>query len=202
MASGRAIRVEFTAISVILALVLAILAGAGAALYQRSRPATYESVAVLLIDQPLAVSQADNDGPLAKLQRLRYQYADLLGTSVIGDPVSRQVGVPASQVEHDLVGSVPPNTFTLNVISLSKSASRSSLLAQAGASALSDYVKSSQAQAGVSPVGRVVLTEVTSPTNGVQVAPRQRRAVVAGLIAFVVVGVAFLIVADVLRRRR
>lgn len=193
---------EITALSIILGLVLALLAGSAAALYQRSRPALYRSSAVLLIDQPAVVSQTDNDGPLAKLQRLRYQYADLLTTSVIANPVSRQVDLPAALVQNSVIPVVQPTTFTIGVVAQTRVRSQASLIAQAAASELSTYISKQQAHTGIAPVARVVLNEVSTPRTGVQVAPKTQTVLVTGAIAFVVVAVGFVVVADQLRRRR
>lgn len=186
----------------ILALALALLAGAGAALYQNSRPATYQSAATLLIDQPLTVAVADNDGPLAKLQRLRYQYASLLPTDLIAGPVGRQLNLPTATVEGSLSSVVNPVSFTLVVVARGGDAGRTSLIAQAAASQLTSYVAQQQQDASIPQTSRVVLTEVVTPRAGVKVAPTTNKEVVSAVVAFVVVGLGFLILADLLRRRR
>jgi capsular polysaccharide biosynthesis protein len=198
---GFSLPIEITAITAILALALALLAGAGAALYQRSRPSNYISIAVLLIDQPTTVATIPDVGPLIKLQQLRYQYADLVRTDVIADPVSRQVHLPVSRVEGDLTALVPLASFTISIVGTSKSPSESNLVTQAATAELINYVAKGQKNLGLAPTNYVVLDEVTTPHAGVKVSPSTTKVLVSAAIAFVVVGAAFLIVADLLRRR-
>ncbi|MBV9486251.1 MAG: hypothetical protein JO246_09365 [Frankiaceae bacterium] len=199
---GLQLPIEITAITAILALALALMAGAGAALYQKSRPANYLSVAVLLIDQPLVVAQTPDAAPLQKLQLLRYQYIGLLKTETIAVPVARQVGnISVGQVENDLVGSADPLSFTITIAATADNPSESNLVAQAAVSQLTSYVDKSQQHLGVPVTSRVVLTELTPPHAGVRVSLSTTKILLPAVIAFIVVGGAFLIIADLLRRR-
>jgi hypothetical protein len=193
--------IEVSAITAILALAPALVAGAGAALYQREKSKDYISVAILLIDQPAAIAAAPDNGPLLKLQQLRYYYAGLVRTEVIADPVSRQVHLPASQIERDVVALIDPSSFTMDIVATAKSPSESNLVAQAATSELISYVATQQKQLGLAPTSQVVLDEVTTPQTGVKVSPSTTKVLASAAIAFIVVGSAFLIVADLLRRR-
>jgi hypothetical protein len=196
-----AIPVEVSALTVILALVLALLAGAGAALYQHAKPTKYVSYAVLLIDQPVAVASDTGDSTLAKLQRLRYYYAGLLTTEVIASPVAQQLGLPVGTVEGSLSTLIGASTFTIDIIGQGANPSQSDDIAQAATSQLITYVRQQQAKIGIPVIARVTLTEVTNPRAGVKVSVSTKKLLISAAVAFVVVGVAFLIVADLLRRR-
>lgn len=204
LAERRPVRapIEVTAITAILALALALLAGAGAALYQKSRPANFTSVGVLLIDQPTIVAENPDGSVLLKLQQLRYQYADLVRTSVIAQPVSQQIHLPVATVESDVSALVDPTSYTMAIVAIAKTPSEAETIAQATTNQLSSYVNKTQAHLGVPPTSRVVLDEITNPAQGVKVKPSLTKVLVSAAIAFVVVGAAFLIVADLLRRRR
>jgi hypothetical protein len=200
--SNISLPIEVSAITVILAIALGVLAGGGAALYQRSRPANYISEGVLLIDQPAVVAGAPDAGPLQKLQLLRLQYSSLLKTETIAGPVSRQVHLPIGEVEGALAGLVDPTTFTIGVAATTKSPSKSNLLAQAATAQLASYVAKSQARLGISPQARVVLDEVTTPRAGVRISVSTTKVLLPAIIAFIVVAGAFLVIADLLRRRQ
>jgi hypothetical protein len=200
---GVALPIEITAITAILAIALGLMAGAGAALYQRHRPFNYVSVAVLLIDQPGPVANTPDAAPLQKLQLLRVQYAGLLKTEVIAGPVAQQVGgISTAQAEAELSAVVDPASFNLNIVATSNSPSESNLLAQAAVQQLTSYIDKAQAHIGVPPVDRVVLDEVTNPHAGVKVSTSTTKVVLPAVIAFIVVAGGFLIIADLLRRRR
>ena len=193
--------IEVSALTAILALVLALLAGAGAALYQRSKPTHYISFSTMLIDQPFAVVSDTGDATLAKLQRLRFYYAGLVQTSVIAGPVAQQVHLPVGTVEGALNTLMSPSTFTINLFAQGRNPQESNTIAQAATNALIDYVRTQQSKLGIASVNRVTLTEVTNPAAGVKVSVSTKKQLVSAGVAFVVVGAAFMIVADLLRRR-
>jgi hypothetical protein len=200
--TGIKMPIEVSAITIILALALGLMAGAGAALYQKSQPSHYVSAAVLLIDQPLVVAQTPDAAPLQKLQLLRYQYIGLLKTETLAIPIARQVGnVSPGQVENQLTGAADPLSFTIEILAVSDNPSQSNLLAQAAVSQLTSYVDKSQQHLGVPPQSRVVLTEVTPPHAGIRVSISTTKILLPAVIAFLVVAGAFLIIADQLRRR-
>jgi hypothetical protein len=192
---------EVSAITVILALVLGLIAGAGAALYQRHRPNVYISSAVLFIDQPLVVATSPDTGPLLKLQLLRSQYTSLVQTDLIAGPVSRQLNMPEEQVEADLLATADPLSFTINILATTTSSSTSNTLAQAASGELINYVAKSQAHLGITPTARVVLTELKAPRNGVRGPRPTSKMLLSAIVAFLIVAGGFLIVADLLRRR-
>lgn len=200
--SNVSLPIEVSAITVILAIALGLLAGGGAALYQRSRPAHYISEGVLLIDQPAVVAAAPDAGPLQKLQALRLQYVSLLKTETIAGPVSRQVHVPIPEVEGALAGLADPTTFTIGVVATTDSPAESNSLAQAATNQLASYVAKSQARIGVAPQSRVVLDEVTTPRAGTRISVSTTKVLLPAVIAFIVVAGVFLVIADLLRRRQ
>lgn len=198
---GISLPIEVTALTAILALALALMAGAGAALYQKTRPANYVSVGIVLIDQPVVVANDPGNGPLLKLQTLRLLYAGLIKTEVITQPVSRQVGLPIGEVAGDLGAAADPASFNIAILATAKSPDEAFAVAQAGTAQLISYVQKSQAHIGVVPQNRVVLTELSSPHRGVRASVSTTKILLPAVIAFLVVGGAFLIVADLLRRR-
>ncbi|HVT21878.1 MAG TPA: hypothetical protein VHE57_10855 [Mycobacteriales bacterium] len=199
------IPLEVSALTVILAFVLALLAGAGAALYQRSKPTHYISFSEMLIDQPFQVVSDTGDATLAKLQRLRFYYAGLVQTSVIAGPVASQLSdryrLTTSQVEGAVNTLIGADTFTIDLFAQGRNPQEASAIAQAATDELINYVKRQQKDLSIPTVQRVTLTEVTSPAAGVKVTVSTKKQLVSAGVAFVVVGAAFLIVADLLRRR-
>ncbi|HVW81459.1 MAG TPA: hypothetical protein VHB69_11045 [Mycobacteriales bacterium] len=197
----RRLPIEVSALTVILALVLSLLAGAGAALYQRSKPTHYISYSIMLIDQPLQVLSDTGDATLAKLQRLRYYYAGLVQTQVISAPVAQQTGLPVGTVEGALSTLMSPSTFTIDMFAQGQDPHAAQTLAQAATSELITYVRQQQSKLGIPSPDRVTLTEVSNPGLGVKVSVSTKKELVSAGVAFVVVCAAFLIVADLLRRR-
>jgi capsular polysaccharide biosynthesis protein len=199
--SSSSVPIEVSAITVILAVVLGLLAGAGAALYQHTRSSRYVSAGVLLIDQPSVVASIPDAGPLQKLQLLRLQYASVVKTETIAGPVARQLHVSLGQIEGELAAFVDPASFTIDVIASAPSPSQASQVAQAGTAQLITYVAKTQAHLGIPVQNRVVLSEVTTPRPGTRVVLSKSKFLVPAIIAFLVVAGGFLVVADLLRRR-
>lgn len=195
----RAVPLEVSALTVILAITLAVVAGAGAALYQRSRPSHYLSYSVLAIDQPIAVSADSGDATLDKLQRLRAYYAGYLKTNVLAQPIANQVKLPVGQVEGALTTLISPSNYLIYLFATGRNPSESNSIAQAATSQLISYVR--KRQASIPAVNRVVLNEVTDPAAGIKVTQSNKKVLLSAAVAFVVVGAAFIIVADLLRRR-
>jgi hypothetical protein len=195
----RAIPLEVSALTVILAIALAVVAGAGAALYQRSKPTGYLSFSVLAIDQPIAVSNDPGDSTLDKLQRLRGYYAGYLKTSLLADPIAAQVKLPVGEVEASLTTAISASNYLIYVFATSSSPTESNTIAQAATSQLISFVRKKQPT--INPINRVVLTEVTNPAAGFKVKESTKKVLISAAVAFVVVGAAFIIVADLLRRR-
>jgi hypothetical protein len=198
-ARRRPVPLEVSALTVILAITLAVVAGAGAALYQRSKPTHYLSYSVLAIDQPLAVAADTGDSTLDKLQRLRSYYAGYLKTEVLAGPIAHQVHLPVGTVEGSVSTLISPANYLIYLFAQAPNPSESQSIAQAASSQLISYVR--KRQGNINAVNRVVLTEVTNPAIGVKVKESTRKVLVSAAVAFVVVGAAFIIVADLLRRR-
>jgi hypothetical protein len=197
----RRLPIEVSALTVILALVLSLLAGAGAALYQRSKPTHYISYSIMLIDQPFQVLNDTGDATLDKLQRLRFYYAGLLQTDLIAGPVGQQLGLPVGTVEGSLSTLMSPSTFTIDLFAQGRDPKEADSIAQAATSELITYVRQQQSKLGIPSPSRVTLTEVSNPGLGVKVSVSAKKQLVSAGVAFVVVCAAFLIVADLLRRR-
>jgi hypothetical protein len=195
----RAIPLEVSALTVILAITLAVVAGAGAALYQRSKPSPYVSFGILAIDQPVAVSGDLGDTVLQKLQRLRGYYAQYLKTDVLAGPIAQQVGLPVGVVEGSIQTAISPSNYLIEIIASSNQPNRAQSIAQAATSQLVSYVR--KKQSNLQSINQVTLTEVTHPSYGIKLAQSKKKVLISAAVAFVVVGAAFIIVADLLRRR-
>jgi hypothetical protein len=195
------IPLEVSALTIILAITLAVMAGAGAAVYQRSKPTSYLSYAVLAIDQPIAVANDPGDATLAKLQRLRTYYTGYLNTEVLAGPIARQVHLTPGQIEGSVSTLSSPSNFLIDLFARAPNPTESDNIATAAAGELISFVSKQQAKIGIQAINRVVLTEVTSPAAGTKLHESSKKVLVSAGVAFVVVGAAFIIVADLLRRR-
>jgi capsular polysaccharide biosynthesis protein len=160
-----------------LAAVAFLVTGAMASLAVHLRGETYRSTAVLSIDQPAVLQGPSTPGPILKLQTLRAQYAALLSTRALLDPISRRVGRPASELEDDLQAVASKNSLLIVVTANGDDAEDTRLLARTAASELVRYASSTQDDAGVKPRQKVVLS-ILSPARSSQVVAGSRRTVV------------------------
>jgi hypothetical protein len=195
----RTIPLEVRFLTVILAITLGVVAGAGAALYQRTRPTNYFSIAVLAIDQPIQVSGDVGDTTLLKLQRLRGYYTQYLKTEVLASPIAHQLNLPVGRVEADITPVNNASNYLIELVTTDRSPSQAESIAQAATSQLVSFVRKKQPNIPAS--DRVILTEVTNPSFGAKIRVSSDKVLTSAVVAFIVVAAAFIIVADLLRRR-
>lgn len=96
-------------------ILAAIVLGIVGAAVEMSGPTTYTSTAVMLINTPLKLATAGNDGELINLEALRYKYSALIDTSAIAGPVSRELGLPIGGVLTSVTGLVPLSSLLMDV---------------------------------------------------------------------------------------
>ena len=151
-----------------------VCAGVGYANVMR-QPARYQSTAVMLLDQPLAIATGDS-GVVVKLNLLRAKYAALVTTSEIMAPAARAADLPVGEMRAAQRPLYPANSLILLPHARAGNPQRARLIAQATAETLSRYVQDEQASTGLDPAARLSLRIVQNAGPGVKVSPVARRA--------------------------
>ena len=164
-------------------LVVAVIAAFGI----KSTTPTFQSQALLEIDQPHALAVSADDGVIAKLDRLRYKYAGLLRTQTFAQPIATKLNLPVGQVAGALFSGVEPQTLVMAVGAKAHNRDQTQQIAVAGAQELIDYTKHEQAQLKIPVADEVSFTLVTPASPAVKVAPTHQRIVLVALGAFVFV---------------
>lgn len=186
---------------VLVAVAIAVLVGAAAALYEATRPATYRSTAVLLIDQPGVVASSQDDGIITKLSRLRVRYVDIVGTTAFEQPLAQQVALPLSEVHSAVQATYDLQSLLVRIIVTLPRAEDARRVAQAAAQLLVGYTQQEQSSAGIPDKERVTFT-IVSPADTVdQVTPDRGRAILIGAVVFAGLGVAGVLGAEMVRRQ-
>ncbi len=121
------------AMSVLAAVVAAILVAGIAVGMLRGGTGVYESRSLLLVDQTNAVVAAESDGVLAKLNAVRAKYAALARSRTIVEPVADAVGVPVGVVAGSLFVDGASASLTLSVGARTADPKLSQQIATAGA---------------------------------------------------------------------
>ncbi|MGH3744238.1 MAG: hypothetical protein ACRDTP_05205 [Mycobacteriales bacterium] len=196
---GRRLATPLTVL--IAGVVLGVLVGAIGGAYVLSRPAVYRSTAVLMLDQEPALAKSTDDALLTKLVRLRLKYVGVVSTEVFAAPVARALGRPIGQVHAALSATAPGNGLLLDVSAQNGSAGGAHDIAQAGAAGLITYLQREETAARIPPGNQVQLSVVTPAGPGAKASPSRRRALLVGLIGFVILTAAGAVAADALRRR-
>jgi hypothetical protein len=169
--------------NLLVALAIALFcAGLGYADVMR-QPAEYQSSAIMLMDQPLALTKGDS-GVVVKLNLLRAKYAALLLTSEIMAPAAREAGLSVGEMRAAQRPLYPQNSLTLLPIARTNNPQRAQKIAQATADTLSQYVQDEQAATGLAAPERLSLRIVQNAGPGNKVSPVPQRArQVAGVAA-------------------
>lgn len=173
---------------VVIAGLVGLLVAIGSALVVLAGTPVYTSSATLLINQPAALSVADNAGLLTKLSELRYDYAGLISTAAFAGPVAAATGLPESEVASSLAGVVAPTSLLMTLEARAGTARLAQRLARVGAEYLVSDAASEQAANHVPVFDRYVFSIVTPAPPGVQIAPSHHRALEIGLATGFLVG--------------
>lgn len=169
-----------------------LLAGVSAAVTLRAAEA-HESVAVLLIDNPLALATSGNESTVNKLEQLRGKYATLAHTDVIAGPVAQRLGLRVDEVIADTVVSPTPATLSLFVSARAAEPEQARALAAALSDEIGAFVAAEHEQHGVPAADRFTIRVVQPASSPVQVSPSSDRAVSSALVSLLVaLGVAYL----------
>lgn len=174
-----------------LALVVGLVAAAIAAVVVGSEQVKYQSIATMAIDQPRAIAASGDAGVVAKLSTLRTKYTGLVRTQLFDQPIADKLNVNVNAVRSQLFARAPQDSLLIQVGALTANPKTSQTLAEAAASALTDYVQNEQKDAQIPEINRFTITEVTPAGMGIKVSPTNRRiagaAGLAGLLGFAAV---------------
>lgn len=179
--------------NLLVAMVVGLVFGAiGYVNVMRQAP-VYQSSAVMLMDQPLALTSGDA-GVVVKLNQLRGKYVALILTSEIMTPAASRAKLPVGQVRAAQRPVIPAQTLTLLPTARASSPETAQRIAQATAQTIEDYVADEQAATGLNPAQRISLRIVQNAPLGNKVTPSASRGrqvgVVAGAVGLLVAYVA------------
>lgn len=157
------------AMSVALALIVAVLVAGVVVGLLRGGTGSYESRVVLLVDQANAVVVAESDGILAKLNGVRAKYQALASSGTIISEVAEAVDEPPGVVADALFVDGGSASLTLSVGARTDDPQLSQAIAAAGAQALVDYADEEQAEFNVPLGSRITLGPLTEARPGGEV---------------------------------
>jgi capsular polysaccharide biosynthesis protein len=169
------------------ALAAGLIVGVLAAFATRSTTPTFQSQALLEIDQPHALAVSADDGVIAKLSRLRFKYAGLLRTQTFAEPIATKLALPVGLVANALYSGVDPETLVIAIGAKTHNRDQTQKIAIAGAQELINYTKREQAKLNIPVADEVSFTLVTPASPAVKVSPTHKRIVLVALGAFVFV---------------
>lgn len=168
---------------VLLLAALGFVLGAGASgLLARSAAPTWQSTAILDIDQPLVVAAATDPAVLDKLSRLRFKYVGLVGTDRVAVPVAQALGEDVADVRPRLSAAAFPQDLLIRALGNGGSADEARRTADALADALVQLVAKEQADDGIPPPQRVEVRVVDVATRAEQIGPSRASIGLASLL--------------------
>lgn len=179
-------------VSLAWSLIAAVLVAAIAGSVIVGRSPTYESQAVLLIDQPTSLATAGDPAAVEKLSRLRAKYLGLVQTQTILEPTADRAGLPLSVVSAAVVAPrVPPPTLTFVVAAQGGDRQQVRRITEALAATVVDFVEEELRSAGIPPEERYGFEIVNPATRASRIdddtAASLTAAAVSGLITLAIV---------------
>jgi capsular polysaccharide biosynthesis protein len=139
-------------------------------------PTVYTSTTVMLINDPLAIATAGDQGQLLKLDALRYKYASLVNTEAIAAPVARQLHLGVGQVLGATTTQVPVNSLLMDIVATWSTPSEASALSQAVAGQVTAYVQTEEETYAIPAVDRFTFTAVDAASTPTPVGPSRSHA--------------------------
>lgn len=153
--------------SLVWALAAAIFVAAISGIVIIERSPTYQSQAVLLIDQPTALAAEGEGEAILKLSRLRAKYQGLVQTRTLLEPTAERAQLPLTVVAESVVEpTVPAPTLTFVVAARGGDRERVHQITEALAATLVAYVNDELEEAGVPPAERYRFEVVNPATPG------------------------------------
>jgi hypothetical protein len=179
------------------AVVVGLLAAAAGAVVAGLRPARYDSVAALALDQPRAIAAGADAGVVNKLSALRLKYTGLVPTQEFAERLTGTAGLQPGAIRSRLFARASGGSLILEVGARSSDADTSHELAQAAADELVQYVADEQSAAQIPDELRFTMTVVTPASGGHKVVPTFKQELGAAGLAGLVVFAAVLAVAAI-----
>jgi hypothetical protein len=184
-----------------IALLLAGAAGFGAAAWNESRPARYQSTAQLLIDQEPALTFSKDEGLVAKLGVLRFKYADEITSTTFAAQVGGLLAEKTDTVHAALSAQTPFQSLLLTITAQSTDANLPQRIAQTAATTIGSDLALAQIAEKIPKGYRVTLAVVSPAEPAVRVSPSRRRSLELGGGSFVAVLLGAALLRDLTRRR-
>lgn len=169
-------------LALLVAAIAFLVGGAAGGLLARGAAPTWQSTAVLDIDQPRVVAAATDPAVLDKLSRLRFKYVGLVGTDRVAAPVAKALGEDVAEVRDRLSATAVPQDLLIRVLGTGDSEEQATRTADTLAKAVVALVVREQADDGIPAPQRVQVQLVDVAAPAVQVGPGPGPVVLASLL--------------------
>ena len=187
--------------SLVVALVLGLAGAGGAVGLLSSRPATYQSQATLLLDEPVAIAASGDAGVVLKLTALRPKYAALALPAPVLRDAARRAGLPVGTVATDARVILAANSLTLQSQGVSPDPAVARNVAQSLGEALSAYVASEQLSLRVPAPERLAVNVIDPAGPAQKTSPTVRRIATEAAVTGVVVAILVYLLAQLVWTR-
>ncbi len=187
---------------VLILAALAVVAGAAAAgLAARGAAPTWQSTAILDIDQPRVVAAATDPAVLDKLSRLRFKYVGLVGTDRVAVPVATALGEDVGVVRSRISAVARPEDLLIRVVGTAPTAPEAKRTAAALSTGLVQLVAKEQRDDGIPPAEQVEVSLVDVAAPAQQIGPARAAIGLVSLVGGALAGGLVLAVGSLRRRR-
>lgn len=184
----------------IVGAVLGVIAAIAVGVLLSNGTKTYQSTALLSIDEPRALAASDDAGVIDKLSRLRGKYIGLVGTARISEPLAQSLGVKASDLREHISASATAQDLLIHVFATSSRREDVARTTDALAAELVAYVASEQLADAIPSDQQVQLAIVQAADRPTRIAPTNGRIVGGAVLGGLVVGGLFTFLAGLRRR--
>ncbi|MHB8437621.1 MAG: hypothetical protein ACYDD4_00445 [Acidimicrobiales bacterium] len=162
-----------------------LLVGAFAGIVQATGSTTYTATTVMILDDPLGIALAGDEGEIVKLADLRLKYASLAQTEAIAGPVADALHVPVGEVIGTTSVGIAGTNLLMDVDATWSTPAFAQTLSLAVARELIAYIKTENVTYNI-PAADQFVALILSPASGAAAqSPSIRKAALLALGVFV-----------------
>lgn len=159
----------------LLALLLAIGAGAAGSHLNAKGTPVYASQTGMIVDEPYGIATAGDEGLLVKLVAVRAKYQGLATTDAMAGPVAAKLGLPVDKVLSAISVATPPDSLALDITATWTNAHEAERLSSAMAAEIITYVHNENLQYGIPGADQFVIHTVNPTTAATLSTPSHRK---------------------------
>lgn len=167
--------------SAVIGILFGLVVGSLAGIVQATGATTYTSQTTMILDDPLGLALAGDEGELVKLSDLRLKYQSLVATEAIAGPVADSLHIPVGEVLGATSVQVPASSLLMEVDATWATPAFAPTLSLAVAREIQAYVKAENATYAIPASDQFQALILTPASGSIPSSPSKKKAALLAL---------------------